>query len=124
MVYVKHPSQQNPTKNLYKDDVVLFKEIFRKITQSIEIVCQIYHKNKNDSNLQVIGRIDRHNYEYTESPYKNTHIYDIPNTAILRNRIYLDVTISRINMIRIKYICETCNSDKCNDKCNIKLPKS
>lgn len=107
-VYVKHSNKQNPTKNLRQDDVALFQNAFRKISGSIDIVCQVYIKDKDFHSIQVIGRIDRHGYAFPEDPVKTVSICDVPSSAVMRNRICLDVSIVDIHMIKIKYICDIC----------------
>jgi hypothetical protein len=103
-VYIKHQSKITPTKNLRQDDVVLFQNAYRKISSNIDIVCQLVIKDKNDHSLQVIGRIDRHTYNFAETPLKNINIIDLPNSAIIRNKVLLEVSIIDLNLVRIKYI--------------------
>jgi len=127
-VYVKHQSKLNPTKNLKQDDVVLIQNVYRKITSNIDIICQIFMRNKDDLNMQVIGRIDRHAYSFTEQLCKTMSISDIPSSAIIRNKIAIDVSIVDIHMIRIKYVCDICGNaieanKKCAKGCNVTIPK-
>ena len=51
-VYVKHSPKISPTKNLKHDDVALFREVYRKVSGNIDIVCQLYIKDKDSQNLK------------------------------------------------------------------------
>lgn len=101
---MKNLPKINQTKNLKQDDVVLFRDVYRKISGNIDIVCQLYLKDKDSNNLQVIGKIDRHNYIFADDPIKSFSISDIPSSAIIRNKICLDVSIVDIHMIKMRYI--------------------
>jgi hypothetical protein len=118
-VYLKHSSKFNPIKNLCQDDVVLFENVYRKITQGIDIICQIYMKSKEDLNIQVIGRIDRHSYTFAENPWRSISIADLPSSAIIRKRVCVNVSIVDIHYVKVRYLCEICkkpieNSRKCS----------
>ena len=70
-----------------QDDIILFQNIYRKISGNIDIVCQVLYRDKDDQSMQVIGRIDRHTYEFAENTCKTFNIADIPNSAMIRNKI-------------------------------------
>lgn len=107
-VYVKYHSNIKILKHLRADDVVLFKNAYRKVSGGVDLVCQILLRDKNDRSVQVIGSIDRHNYEFPESVIDTWSLVDIPNSAIVRNKICLNVTIVDINYVKVMYICEQC----------------
>ena len=126
-LYIKYQSKLNPTKNLKKDDVIFVKNAFRKTSGSLDIILQMIIKDKNSESLQVIGRIDKHNYKFTDEPLLNFKIIDFPTNAIIRSKINLEVSVVDINMLRVKYICEICGktldqNNKC-EGCPMTIPK-
>lgn len=110
-MFIKFQSIHNPTKNLKEDDVVFFQNVYRKISGNMDILCQLYIKDKSQQhNIQVIGRIDRHNYVYSQEKCHQSTIVDVPTTAIIRSKINLEVSIIDINLARVKYICQICGN--------------
>ena len=122
-LFVKHDPSVDLKNFILKDSVALVRNAERKISNNLDIYCQL---QMFQTNFKVIGKVTEE-----VSDFANTNriqlLKSIPSEQIIRYMIKVCGFIVEINFIKIRYQCDVCKTDissesVCRNGCFIQSP--